>query len=174
MSVCCGVEVSKRMVEVKIESIRVSLMSQYRVVILKDAESNRYLPIWIGPYEADAITIHLQDVQVPRPLTHDLVIKVIEEMGAKVDRVIVSDLHNDTFYARIMLQVNGKEVSIDARPSDAIAVAVRADCPIYVEDDVMERAGVIPEEETTVGDEDLGAFKDFIGSLDLDDLEKNQ
>jgi bifunctional DNase/RNase len=162
------------MVEVKIESIRVSLMSQYRVVILKDAESNRYLPIWIGPYDADAITIHLQDVQVPRPLTHDLVIKVIEELGAKVDRVVVSDLHNDTFYARIMLQVNGKEVSIDARPSDAIACAVRADCPIYVEDDVMERAGVIPEEETTVGDEDLGAFKDFIGSLDLDDLEKNQ
>ncbi len=162
------------MVEVKIESIRVSLMSQYRVVILKDAESNRYLPIWIGPYEADAITIHLQDVQVPRPLTHDLVIKVIDELGAKVERVIVSDLHNDTFYARIMLTVNGKEISIDARPSDAIAVAVRADCSIYVEDDVMERAGVIPEEETTVGDEDLGAFKDFIGSLDLDDLEKDQ
>ncbi len=167
-------EVSKRMVEVKIESIRVSLMSQYRVVILKDAESNRYLPIWIGPYEADAITIHLQDVQVPRPLTHDLVIKVIDELGAKVERVIVSDLHNDTFYARIMLTVNGKEVSIDARPSDAIAVAVRADCPIFVEDDVMDRAGVVPEEETTVGDEDLGAFKDFIGSLDLDDLEKDQ
>lgn len=161
------------MVEVKIESIRVSLMSQYRVVILKDAESNRYLPIWIGPYEADAITIHLQDVQVPRPLTHDLVVKVIEELGAKVERVIVSDLHNDTFYARVMLTVNGKEVSIDARPSDAIAVAVRADCSIFVEDDVMERAGVVPEEETTVGDEDLGAFKDFIGSLDLDDLEKN-
>ena len=162
------------MVEVKIESIRVSLMSQYRVVILKDAESNRYLPIWIGPYEADAITIHLQDVQVPRPLTHDLVIKVIDELGAKVERVIVSDLHNDTFYARIILTVSGKEVSIDARPSDAIAVAVRADCPIYVEDDVMDRAGVVPEEEATVGDEDLGAFKDFIGSLDLDDLEKNQ
>jgi bifunctional DNase/RNase len=162
------------MVEVKIESIRVSLMSQYRVVILKDAESNRYLPIWIGPYEADAITIHLQDVQVPRPLTHDLVIKVIDELGAKVERVIVSDLHNDTFYARIMLTVNGKEVSIDARPSDAIAVAVRADCSIFVEDDVMDRAGVVPEEEATVGDEDLGAFKDFIGSLDLDDLEKDQ
>jgi bifunctional DNase/RNase len=162
------------MVEVKIESIRVSLMSQYRVVILKDAESNRYLPIWIGPYEADAITIHLQDVQVPRPLTHDLIIKVIDELGAKVERVIVSDLHNDTFYARIILTVSGKEVTIDARPSDAIAVAVRAECPIYVEDDVMDRAGVVPEEEATVGDEDLGAFKDFIGSLDLDDLEKNQ
>jgi hypothetical protein len=162
------------MVEVKIESIRVSLMSQYRVVILKDAESNRYLPIWIGPYEADAITIHLQDVQVPRPLTHDLIIKVIDELGAKVERVIVSDLHNDTFYARIIMTVSGKEVSIDARPSDAIAVAVRAECSIYVEDDVMDRAGVVPEEEATVGDEDLGAFKDFIGSLDLDDLEKNQ
>ena len=135
------------MVEVKIESIRVSLMSQYRVVILKDAESNRYLPIWIGPYEADAITIHLQDVQVPRPLTHDLIIKVIDELGAKVERVIVSDLHNDTFYARIILTVSGKEVSIDARPSDAIAVAVRAECSIYVEDDVMDRAGVVPKKK---------------------------
>ncbi|HEY3288501.1 MAG TPA: bifunctional nuclease family protein [Anaerolineae bacterium] len=162
------------MVEVKIESIRVSLMSQYRVVILKDTESNRYLPIWIGPYEADAITIHLQDVQVPRPLTHDLIIKVIEELGAKVERVIVTELNNDTFYARLILTVNGKEASIDARPSDAVAVAVRAECSIYVEDEVMEKAGVIPDEESTVGDEDLGAFKDFIGSLDLDDLEKNQ
>lgn len=162
------------MVEVKIESIRVSLMSQYRVVILKDAESNRYLPIWIGPYEADAITIHLQDVQVPRPLTHDLVIKVINELGAKVERVVVTDLKNDTFYAHVVMTVNGKEVNIDARPSDAVAVAVRANCSIYVEDEVMERAGVTPEEESTVGDEDLGAFKDFIGSLDLDDLEKNQ
>ncbi len=149
-------------------------MSQYRVVILKDAESNRYLPIWIGPYEADAITIHLQDVQVPRPLTHDLVIKVINELGAKVERVVVTDLKNDTFYAHVVMTVNGKEVNIDARPSDAVAVAVRANCSIYVEDEVMERAGVTPEEESTVGDEDLGAFKDFIGSLDLDDLEKNQ
>ncbi len=162
------------MVEVKIESIRVSLMSQYRVVILKDTESNRYLPIWIGPYEADAITIHLQDMQVPRPLTHDLIIKIIEELGAKVERVVVSDLTNETFYARVIMTIGGKEVSIDSRPSDAVAVAVRAGCSIYVEDEVMERAGVVPDEESTVGDEDLGAFKDFIGSLDLDDLDKNQ
>lgn len=162
------------MVEVKIESIRVSLMSQYRVVILKDTASNRYLPIWIGPYEADAITIHLQDVQVPRPLTHDLIIKVIEELGAKVERVVVSELNNDTFYAHVILTVDGKETSIDSRPSDAVALAVRAGCSIYVEDEVMERAGVVPDEESTVGDEDLGAFKDFIGSLDLDDLDKNQ
>lgn len=161
------------MVEVKIDSIRVSLMSQYRVVILKDAESNRYLPIWIGPYEADAITIHMQEVQVPRPLTHDLIMKVIDEMGAHVQRVVVSELRNDTFFAQIVMSLGDKELSIDARPSDAIALSVRAGCSIYVEDDVMERAGVTPDEESTVGDEDLGAFKDFIGSLDLDDLEQN-
>lgn len=161
------------MVEVKIDSIRVSLMSQYRVVILKDAESNRYLPIWIGPYEADAITIHMQEVQVPRPLTHDLIMKVIDEMGAHVERVVVSELRNDTFFAQIIMSLGDKELSIDARPSDAIALSVRAGCSIYVEDDVMERAGVTPDEESTVGDEDLGAFKDFIGSLDLDDLEQN-
>ncbi|MGQ9813679.1 MAG: bifunctional nuclease family protein [Candidatus Roseilinea sp.] len=162
------------MVEVKIESIRVSLMSQYRVVILKDLASNRYLPIWIGPYEADAITIHLQDVQVPRPLTHDLIVKVIEELDAKVEHVYVSDLSNDTFYARIVLKVGDREISIDSRPSDAVAIAVRVECPIYVNEEVMERAGVTPEEEGTVSDEDLGAFKDFIGSLDLDDLDKTQ
>ncbi len=159
------------MVEVKIESIRVSLMSQYRVVILKDLASNRYLPIWIGPYEADAITIHLQEVQVPRPLTHDLIVKLIEELDARVDHVYVSDLSNETFFARLVLKVGDKELSIDSRPSDAVAVAVRADCPIFVADEVMERAGVVPEEEGALPDEDLGAFKDFIGSLDLDDLD---
>lgn len=162
------------MVEVKIESIRVSLMSQYRVVILKDLSSNRYLPIWIGPYEADAITIHLQEVQVPRPLTHDLIVKLIEELGAKVDHVYVNDLTNETFYARIILKVKDKELSIDSRPSDAVAIAVRVDCPIYIDDEVMDRAGVMPEEDGAVPDDDLGAFKDFIGSLDLDDLDKNQ
>ncbi len=159
------------MVEVKIESIRVSLMSQYRVVILKDVASNRYLPIWIGPYEADAITIHLQEVQVPRPLTHDLIVKLLEELEARVDHVMVSDLSNETFYARLILKVGDKELSIDSRPSDAVAIAVRVDCPIYVADEVMERAGVVPEEEGALPDEDLGAFKDFIGSLDLDDLD---
>ncbi|MCS7060775.1 MAG: bifunctional nuclease family protein [Anaerolineae bacterium] len=162
------------MVEVKIESIRVSLMSQYRVVILKDLSSNRYLPIWIGPYEADAITIHLQEVQVPRPLTHDLIVKIIEELDAQVKHVYVNDLNNDTFYARIVLRVRDRELSIDSRPSDAVAIAVRVECPIYVAEEVMDRAGVVPEEEGSVPDEDLGAFKDFIGSLDLDDLDKNQ
>lgn len=163
------------MVEVKIESIRVSLMSQHRVVILKELESNRYLPIWIDPYVADAITIHLQETQVPRPLTHDLALKFIEELGAKIDRIVVSELKNDVFYARVILRGDGREVIIDARPSDAVALAVRADCPIFVENEVMDKAGVVPdEEEESVKDEDLGAFKDFLGELNLDDLDKNE
>ncbi|MBP7600185.1 MAG: bifunctional nuclease family protein [Thermoflexales bacterium] len=163
------------MVEVKIESIRVSLMSQHRVVILKELESNRYLPIWIDPYVADAITIHLQEQQSPRPLTHDLALKIVDELGGKVDRIIVSELKNDVFYARVILKVGAREVIIDSRPSDAVALAVRADCPIFVENEVMDKAGVIPDDEDeSVKDEDLGAFKDFLGELNLDDLDKNE
>ncbi|MBX7214694.1 MAG: bifunctional nuclease family protein [Thermoflexales bacterium] len=163
------------MVEVKIESIRVSLMSQHRVVILKDLDSNRYLPIWIDPYVADAITIHLQEQTVPRPMTHDLILKAIEELGARVERVVVNDLKDDVFFARIVLQEGGREIQLDARPSDAVALAVRASCPIFVEDEVMARAGVTPDDETgSVKDEDLGAFKDFLGELNLDDLDKSE
>ena len=125
------------MVEVKIESIRVSLMSQYRVVILKDAESNRYLPIWIGPYEADAITIHLQDVQVPRPLTHDLVASVIDHMGGELQDVFISELRDHTYFAKLRIRMNGELVQVDSRPSDAIALAVTAKVPIYVAEDVL-------------------------------------
>ena len=167
------------MVEVTIDSIRVSLMSQHRVVILKDIDSDRYLPIWIGPCEADAITFELQEVEVSRPLTHDLLKSVIVQMGAEVSRIIVSDLRNDVFYAKIMLTLDGSELSIDSRPSDAIALAVRVRVPIYVEDSVMERAAVTPDEdiEGEAGaagedsDVDLSIFKDFVDTLDLDDLD---
>ena len=128
------------MVEVKIESIRVSLMSQHRVVILKELESNRYLPIWIDPYVADAITIHLQEQQSPRPLTHDLALKIVDELGGKVDRIIVSELKNDVFYASVILKVGDREIVVDARPSDAIALGVAGDVPIYVEEHVLEAA----------------------------------
>ncbi len=158
------------MVEVKIDSIRVSLMSQHRVVILKDLESERYLPIWIGPYEADAITIELQEVEVPRPLTHDLLKTFIAEMGASILHVIVSDLRNDTFYANIVVERNGSRTEIDSRPSDAIALAVRAKVPIYVDESVMDRAAITPDEESESGEETPSAFKDLIEGLDLDKL----
>ncbi len=130
------------MIEVTIDSIRVSLMSQHRVVILKDSESDRYLPIWIGACEADAITIELQGVEVARPFTHDLLKSVIGQLGAKIKSVVINDLHNEVFYAQIVLDVNGRRQEVDSRPSDALALAVRAKVPIYVAESVMDKAAV--------------------------------
>lgn len=167
------------MIEVAIDSIRVSLMTQQRVVILKDVDSDRYLPIWIGPCEAESITIELQGVAVARPLTHDLLKTIVTDLGGKVNHVLVSELRNDTFYARILLNVNGRQMEIDARPSDAIALAVRAKVPIYVADPVMESASITPEEDMETEGADTSAtnaklsqspFGDLIDNLDLDGL----
>ncbi|MFQ6014631.1 MAG: bifunctional nuclease family protein [Anaerolineae bacterium] len=162
------------MIEVAIDSIRVSLVSQYRVVVLKELETERYLPIWIGPFEADAITIEMQGVDVPRPLTHDLLKQVITKMGAKVSHIFVSDLRNDTFYANIVMDVDGRRVEIDSRPSDAIALAVRVKVPIFVAESVMDQAAIVPEADreslSKEEEEKLAPFKDFVDTLDLDDL----
>jgi uncharacterized protein len=175
------------MIECKIDSIRVSLVTQHRVVILKEVDSERYLPIWIGPYEADAIALELQEVPMQRPFTHDLLRSVIGELGASVTHVLINDLREDTFYARIVLDVQGRHAEVDSRPSDAIALAVRAKCPIYVEESVIDKAGVtlepegkedeeeIPEGESLsqserVDEDRLSIFRDFINSLDIDDL----
>ena len=160
------------MIEVKIDSIRASLMSEHRVVILKDLSSDRFLPIWIGRYEAEAIAIRLQNIEVPRPMTHDLLANAIIEMGGEISHILVSDLRNDTFFAKIDVKINGQSVEIDSRPSDAIALAVRANASIFVEEHVMEEAGIVPETDITeaMDDEGLSAFRDFINTLDLDDL----
>jgi len=160
------------MIEVTIDSIRVSLVSPQRLIILKDVDQERFLPIWIGPFEAEAITIKLQDVDVKRPLTHDLLKKLITELGATVSHVLVNELRNDTYYARIVVSVDGKQLEIDSRPSDAMALAVRADVPIFVAEEVMEKASITPEEDQSeIESEDLSAFRDFVNTLDLDDLE---
>jgi bifunctional DNase/RNase len=170
------------MIEVTIDSIRVSLMSQHRIVILKDTHSDRYLPIWIGPCEADAITVELQEVEVSRPLTHDLLKSMITEMGAEVEQIVINDLRNDVFYARIVVNLNGRKLEIDSRPSDAIALAVRVRVPIFVEETVMERAANTPEQEvdsepqpnSDTPDDRLSIFKDFVDTLDLDDLDDSE
>jgi len=177
-------------VELTIESIRVSLMNYQRVVILKEKDSDRYLPIWIGPAEADAIAVRLQEVSVARPLTHDLLRSIIDALGATVNYILVSDLSNDTFFARIALEVDGKSMEIDSRPSDAIALAVRAQVPIYADESVLEKAGVrldqegqplekgeMPEIEPTSEVkaeelEKLSPFRDVIEGLDLEYFEK--
>jgi len=177
------------MIEMTIDSIRMSLMNYQRVVILKEKDADRYLPIWIGPAEADSIAVKLQDVTVPRPLTHDLLRSVIGALGATVSWIIVSDLKNDTFYAKIILVVDGKDMEIDSRPSDAIALAVRVQVPIYAEESVLDRAGILLDNESgkpfpakgegrgKVDDEELrrmSAFADFIDTLNLDDLDKGK
>jgi bifunctional DNase/RNase len=170
------------MVEVEIDSIRVSLMSQHRIVILKDITSERFLPIWIGPYEAEAITVSLQHMEVARPLTHDLLRNVLEELGAEVQRVNITDLRDDVFYARIIVHVNGHELEIDSRPSDALALAVRVHVPVFVEESVMEQAAAEPEEavesdeqvEDGMDEERLEVFKDFVDTLDLEDVDEGQ
>ncbi len=178
------------MLEMNIDSIRVSIVNYQRVVILRVKESNRYLPIWIGPAEADSIAYKLQEVDVPRPLTHDLLMSVISTLGATVTRIVVSELNDDTFYAKIVLQANGTTLEVDSRPSDAIALAVRTEAPIFADDTVVEKAGVQMDEETgkpimpsetepgqpgnkPVREEELkslSAFTGFIETLNLDDL----
>jgi len=163
------------MVEVEIDSIRVSLMSQQRIVILKERNSERFLPIWIGPYEAEAITLSLQEVEVTRPLTHDLLRNILHELGAEIIQVNITALRDDVFYALIIVTINGREMSIDSRPSDAIALAVRAHVPVFIAEDVMDEAASIPEENIEgEPDERLDVFKDFVETLNLDDLETTE
>jgi bifunctional DNase/RNase len=164
------------MVEVVIDSIRVSLMSQQRIVILRELDNERYLPIWIGTPEADSITIALQEVEVSRPLTHDLVKNIFNSLEARVLRVEVVALREDTFYGNIVAEIEGRTVNIDSRPSDALAIAVRAHVPILVTQSVMDTAGIIPEEDLQEGEEDvldapeagserLSVFEDFFDSM---------
>jgi uncharacterized protein len=168
------------MVEMVIESIRVSLINYQRVVILKEKSADRFLPIWIGPAEADAIAIELQEVSVARPLTHDLLRLVINQLGAQVSSIVVNDLSNDTFFARIIMDASGKHIEVDSRPSDAIALAVRVKAPIFAEESVLERAGITLDAIEGAGHgeldekeiEKLSAFRDFINSLDLEDFGK--
>ncbi len=173
------------MVEMSVDSIRVSVMNSQRVVILKETHSDRYLPIWIGPAEADAIAVKLQGISVPRPLTHDLLFSILNALGAKIKSILVNDLQNDTFFARIFVLANGKEMEIDSRPSDAIAIAVRAKVPIFASEEVLDKAGIVfdqsgkpmhshgEDEKHPISDEELrklSAFTDFINTLDMKDL----
>jgi bifunctional DNase/RNase len=179
------------MLELEIESIRVRQETQQRAVVLRVKDSDLYLPIFIGPFEVEAIRFKLMDVEVQRPMTHDLLGSVIDDLGATVESIVVSDLQNDTFYAKIVMNYNGNVVEVDSRPSDAIALAVRANAPIFASDDVIEKAAVTLavedaeeetdesalNEQTEVGEEELeklSAFTDFIDSLDLGDIGKDQ
>jgi bifunctional DNase/RNase len=153
-------------VEMTVESVRVHMLSSQHVVILKAADRDRYLPIWIGPWEANAIAMRLQGMSPERPLTHDLLASMLESLQVHVDRVVVSDLAEETFHARIFMEADGRRLEIDSRPSDAIALAVRASTPIFATEAVLDRAGVTPSADD---DERLTVFRDFVNSLEIED-----
>jgi len=181
------------MIEVTIDSVRVNLMSPQRLVILREVGTDRYLPIWVGQYEAEAITVALQEVEMIRPLTHDLLKNVFTTLNAKIKRIEIVSLKEDIFYGTIVAEFGGYEMNVDSRPSDAIALAVRAHVPIFVDESVMQNAGITPEadvessagsasrlkpprESPPVGEvnkERLSVFEDFVGKLDLDKLDKD-
>jgi bifunctional DNase/RNase len=177
-----------RMIEVVIDSVRVSLTNQQRIVILRELDAERYLPIWIGPYEAEAITIALQDIEVARPQTHDLLKNVLGALNARLVRVEVISLRDDVFYGNLVVEVDGKTIEIDTRPSDALAMAVRAHVPIMATKEVMDNAAIIPEQDiqnqesaplaratppqpSEESEDRLSVFEDFLSNINLDNLE---
>ena len=169
------------MIELNIHSVLYSLLTRHRIILLKELQGERFLPIWIGIAESDAIATRLQGTLIPRPLTHDLLLNVIQELQGTVHYIVVNDLADDTFYARIAIEHNSEIDLIDARPSDAIALAVRASVPIYAEESVLDRAGILKshdirgETPTDSSIEDaLDVFRDFVDTLDLDKLEDDE
>src|SRR5436190_7692750 len=172
------------LVEMVVESVRVHMLSSRHVVILKEVDRDRYLPIWIGPWEASAIAMKLQGLTPERPLTHDLFATTLDELGTRIDRVIISELADETFHARILLERDGRTVEVDARPSDALALAVRAGVRIFAADAVLEQAALGGDGLAGDGDEETGSmleatgenivdprldvFRDFVNSLDVD------
>ena len=184
-----------RMVEVVIDSVRVSLTNQQRIVVLREVNAERYLSIWIGPYEAEAITIALQEIEVARPQTHDLLKNMMSQLNAKLLRVEVVNLKEDVFFGNLVVEFNGQTLNIDSRPSDALALAVRAHVPILISKEVMEAAGLVPDQdlqnqqppeppaplapttppapspaEEADAEQRLSVFEDFLQNLDMDDL----
>lgn len=158
-------------VEMKIRGLTMDPVTQMPIVVLKDVNGNTVLPIWVGIFEANAIALEIEKVSTPRPMTHDLIKTVLTGLDAGVRKVVVSDLREDTFFAVIWIEKNGEMISIDSRPSDALAIALRLDCPIYVEDSVLKNSKMtsavsekVQSEELrkwleNLGDEDLGRYK---------------
>jgi bifunctional DNase/RNase len=170
----------KNLIEVAVDSIRIHMPTAQHLVILKEKEADRYLPIWIGSFEAQAIATKISGNPLGRPLTHDLMATAFGDLGISVKRIVVTRLADQVFYARLYVKQDGRDLDFDARPSDAIALAVRVECPIFVASEVMETAGIIPDPdeasddkekgEGPVDEERLAVFRDFVNSLDLPEL----
>src|SRR5215510_14431102 len=164
----------RTMLEMKVRGLTLDPLSNMALVILRDLEGNRALPIWVGIPEANAIALEIEQVPTPRPMTHDLIKNILEGINASVTRVVVNDLRDSTFYATISLSLQGKEFHIDSRPSDAIAVALRVRAPIYVTLDVIERAGSVDVGTQNVSEADVtpdpDRLKEWLENLKPEDF----
>jgi uncharacterized protein len=155
------------LIKMNLEGVRIEIPSQRPIILLKEEGGNRYLPIWIGPFEASAIALEMSNIKTPRPMTHDLIINIIKSLNIKIDNIEISDLKENTFYAIInILDNESKIIRIDSRPSDAIATAVRSKCNIYVESKVLDSGGLVIQ---TI-DEEVEKFKDFLEHVDPEDF----
>ena len=154
-------------IEMKIRGLMMDPVTNMPIVILKDVNSNTILPIWVGVYEANAIALEIEKVVTPRPMTHDLIRSLLRGLQAGVKKVVVSDLKDDTFYAVIWLERDGEAISIDSRPSDALAVALRVDCPIYVEDSVLKSSKVAASVSDKVTNEELRRWLENLSDEDM-------
>ena len=154
-------------VEMKIRGLIMDPVTNMPIVILKDSSGETVLPIWVGVYEANAIALEIEKVSTPRPMTHDLIKNVLTGLDAAVHRVVVTELKEDTFYAVIWLERNGQVISIDSRPSDALALALRVDCPIFVDDEVLKNSKLAANLSSRATDEELRKMLEGLNDEDL-------
>lgn len=156
-------------VRMKIQGLMVDPVTNMPIVILKDEEDSRVLPIWVGIFEANAIALKVEDIETPRPMTHDLLRNLLGTFGVQVEKIVVNDLRENTYFALIHLRIDGQEHLLDSRPSDALALALRADAPIFVEEAVLEQAKTVEDEKDLSDSERL---KKWFEDLDPDDFSK--
>ena len=157
------------MQKMSVHGVNLDIMTNQPVVILKDADQKKFLPIWIGQFEATAILMELQGIKPSRPLTHDLIKSVLDLMKLKIEKIVINDILEGTFYAQIYFLNKDSSYSVDARPSDAIALAVRMDAPIFAEESVVKKASIVTEE----GEEEIvEKFRDFLDSCNPEDFKE--
>jgi len=156
------------LIEVRVINVAIDIKSKMPVIVLKEKEGEKTLPIWVGLFEAQSIALALENVRPPRPLTHDLAKSLIEKLKGKVDRIVINDLRNNTFYARILIKQNGKSIQVDSRPSDAIALALRLKVPIYIDEAVLDK---VASGEGPIKDKEIEEFKNKLRDLKPEDFD---
>ncbi len=156
------------MIEVTVSKVAIDVNSKMPVIVLKEKDGDKTLPIWIGLFEAQAIALALENVKPPRPLTHDLAKSLIEKLNGRVDRVVISDLRQNTFYARILMRRNGEALQVDSRPSDAIALALRLKVPIFIDETVLDKIAM--GDKPPIKEEEIEDFKKKLRDLKPEDF----